>query len=633
MRIKQSIRYPSRRSSSSSKLTAALLLLSLFCATLSLGRAEAQTTIQGASTLKAESAFQSPEVVRRYQQMITPESLAGRLYFLASDIFEGRETATRGQKLAADYLASQYRSLGLAPKGTVKDNDPLSLRNYFQPFKVYKREAKRTGLQISINGERVVTSEFSQEAQDDLAYFAFGKAAGARGGVVFAGYGIEDGALGYKDFSALREKRLSVDGKWVMILADEPLRDASTSLLPTAGGKPSKWSATRAFDKRHAIWAAGRPAGVLIIGDAGPRSPEGGFTEQSRRVASSLRGVGGISLQPPSSIAFPPTYVISTKLADRILSASGRTVRDLAREINGSLKPVVFDVKGAEVNSNVEAFEPLETENVLAFIEGSDPKLKDEVVIVSSHYDHLGRDPQLKGDQIYNGAADDASGTIAAVALAEIFMQARADGRGPRRSILFLNTSGEEKGILGSAYYTDMQPVVPLDRVVANVNMDGIAGEDAAHAKTNPNYLYVIGDKDGSPELVEMSKRLNQLTGTNLLLDDSRNFPSDQRNFEKLLVPYIYYSTGLTEHYHKPSDEPQTINYEHMALAVRLSFATVWQIANADAPPSRRSRDGLVMTGYACPPCSLECDQLLFKEAGACPVCDMNLYPKYEARK
>lgn len=628
MRIKQSSRY-----SLSRKFMAALLLLSLCVAMLSLLRAEAQSTSRGASIVKTEGALQSTDVVRRYQQMITPESLAARLYFLASDMFEGRETSTRGQKLAADYLASQYRTLGLAPKGTVKGNDPLSLKSYFQPFKVHKRDAKRAGLEVLVNGERVATSNFSQEAQDDLAYFAFGKVAGPKGGVVFAGYGIEDEALGYKDFSALREKRISVDGKWVMILGDEPLRDASTSLLPTPDRKPSRWSATRAYDKRHAIWMTGRPAGVLIISDAGPRSPEGGFIEQARRAASSLQGVGAVSLSPASSNPFPPAYMVSTKLADRILSAHGRTVRDLAREIDANLKPVVFDVKGAQINSSAEAFEPLETENVLAFIEGSDPKLKDEVVVVSSHYDHLGRNAQLKGDQIYNGAADDASGTVATLAIAESFMRARADGLAPRRSILFLNTSGEEKGILGSTFYTDMQPVIPLERTVANVNMDGIAGEDAAHAKTAPNYLYVIGDKEASPELMEMSKRLNRLTGTNLLLDDSQNFPSDQRSFEKLLVPFIYYSTGLTEHYHKPSDEPQTINYEHMTSAVRLSFATVWEIANADGPPSRRSREGMVMTGYVCPPCSLECDRLLFKEAGACPVCEMNLYPKYEAGK
>lgn len=606
-------------------------LLLLICGTaLFILRVEAHSFAYNPK--QTPDAFQDPSAVRRYQQLITPEAMASRLYFLASDLFEGRETATRGQKLAADYLASQYRRMGLTPRGTVKRDDPFALASYFQPFKLYKRDAKRAELEVRIKGERALTSLYSQDAQDDLAYFAFGKVAASKGGVVFAGYGIKDDALGYNDFAALKDKNISVDGKWIMILADEPLRDASTSLLPTVDRKPSKWS-TRIADKRMALWLSGQPAGVLVVSDAGPRAPAEGFAEAARRAALNSRGVGNISLSPISVSTFPSTYFISTKLADRILSASGRTVRDLTQEINGNLKPVVFDVKGAEINSSVEPFEPLETENVLAFIEGSDPKLKDEVVVVSAHYDHLGMNPQLKGDQIYNGAADDGSGTVGTLALAESFMRAKAEGAGPRRSILFLNTSGEEKGILGSAFYTDSQPVIPLERIVADINMDGIGGEDAAHAKTNPNYLYIIGRKETSSELMEMSKRLNELTGTNLLLDDSQYYPSDHFNFEKLFVPYIFYSTGLTEHYHQPSDEPATINYEHMARVARLSFATVWQVANADARPASVNRDQLILTGYKCRPCPLECDGLLFDAPGVCPVCEMTLYPKYEIRK
>lgn len=622
MRMKKLLR-PSRMFA----LTA-LLFLAGGAALLFL-KAEARSSVDNPG--RTPSALQDPALVRRYQQMITPDALASRLYFLASDLFEGRETGTRGQKLAADYLASQYRRMGLLPKGNVKTDDPRSPAAYFQRFKLYKRDAQSASLEVSINGEQAVKSAYSQETQDELAYFAFGRQAAAKGGVVFAGYGIRDDALGYNDFAALKEKSLSVDGKWIMILADEPLRDASTSLLPTADRKPSRWS-TRIYDKKMAVWLSGRPTGVLIVGDAGPRAPEGGFIQQARSAALNARGVSNLSLRAASESPFPSTYVISTKMADRILSASGRTIRDLAQEINGKLKPVVFDVKDAQINSNVEPFDAVETENVLAFIEGSDPKLKSEVVVVSAHYDHLGMNTRLKGDQIYNGAADDGSGTVATLAFAESLMRAKAEGNGPRRSVLFLNTSGEEKGILGSAFYTDMQPIIPLESIAAVINMDGIGGLDAAHAKTNPNYIYIIGKKETSSELMEMSKRLNQLTGTNLLLDESQNFPSDQLNFEKLFVPHIYYSTGLTEHYHKVSDEPRTINYEQMAQVARLGFASIWQVANADDAPARVNRGELVMKGYGCPPCTLECDQLSFDHEGVCPVCEMALYPKYEVR-
>jgi hypothetical protein len=628
MRLKSS-----RPRSSKRMLLSLLVMLCIGCALLFILSAEARTPRNKSRV--TPSAFEDPEAVRRYQQSITPEALAARLYFLASDAMEGREATTRGQKLAADYLASQYRSMGLLPKGTVKADDALSLRSYFQPFKLYKRTARRTELELKIGSERV-TSRFSQDEQDDLSFFAFGKVATvAPSGVVFAGYGIADDALAYNDLAALKERGISLDGKWVMILADEPLRDASTSLLPTKDRKPSKWS-TRIYDKKDALWRAGRPAGILVISDATARAPEGGFIGQARNAALSLRGAGALSLFPASEQLFPPTYYVSTKFADRLLAASGRNVKDLMKEIEGSLKPSVFDIKGAELSARAELFEPLETENVLAFIEGSDPKLKDEVVVVSSHYDHLGMNAQLKGDQIFNGAADDGSGTVATLAIAEALMKAKRDGLAPRRSILFLNTSGEEKGIQGSAFYTDTQPVIPLDRIAADINMDGIGGEDTAHAKTNPNYVYIIGRKEMSGELLEITKRLNQLTGTNLFLDEQPNFSpnaSDHFNFDKNLVPYIFYSTGLTEHYHKTSDEPQTINYEHMALATRLSFATVWQVANADSAPARVNRDRITLKGYQCPTCTLACDTLDFEAPGVCPVCEMPLAPKFEVRK
>ncbi|MDQ3806013.1 MAG: M28 family peptidase, partial [Acidobacteriota bacterium] len=324
----------------------------------------------------------------------------------------------------------------------------------------------------------------------------------------------------------------------------------------------------------------------------------------------------------------PPTYFISTKLADQILAPAGRTVEAVTRDINRAVKPSVFEVPGVTVNSSARASDPVETENVLALVEGSDPKLKDEVVVVSSHYDHLGLDPQREGDQIFNGAADDASGTVAALALAEVFMRAKRAGHGPRRSLLFANFSGEEKGLLGSAHYTDAEPAVPLARTVANINMDGVAGFDPNHPAKSRDYIYVVGSPQLSRELTEANRRLNELTGTKLRLDDVPYFASDQYNFEKHFVPFIYFSTGLTEHYHRPADEAHTVSYEHMARVVRLAFANAWQIANQDAPPAGLDRRRLVQDGYMCRPCALDCDAFAFDRPGDCPVCGMTLVPK-----
>jgi hypothetical protein len=573
------------------------------------------------------TVFNKPALVGRYQQTITPEALAARLYFLASDLFEGRETATRGQKLAAQYLASQYRLMGLAPKGTSGQTAPLSPAAYFQPFTVYKRTPKETHLEVLAGGSRVASSTFSAESHDDLSYFLTGTPVKAGGGVVFAGYGIADDNLGYNDYAALAAQGISVDGKWVMVLSDEPLSaDAKTSLLPTADHSLSKWSETIMPKKRALLAAAGRPAGVLLVRYPSPRM-QGTFADNAARAALGAQGVGNVSLTPSP---FPPTYTISSKLADQILASSGKTVEDLRREINQSLKPTVFDVKDVQVNTTVEQFKGLETENVLAFIEGSDPQLKSEVVVITSHYDHLGLNPTLKGDQIFNGAADDGSGVVASLELAQAFMKAKQEGFGPRRSILFINFSAEEKGTLGSSHYVQREPLVALDQTVAEINMDGVGGVDAKHPTSSRNYIYIVGEGKLSQEVIETNRRVRELTNIKLdLTDGPANFGSDHQNFQAQLIPFIYYSTGLTEHYHQPNDEPDTIDYEHLARVARLVFGTAWQLANQDARPQSVNRRQMSIDGYVCPPCRFECDGDVYPHPGECPVCGMSLVPKY----
>lgn len=576
------------------------------------------------SAMVTPDALSKPELVRQYQEMITPAKLAARLYFLASDFFEGRETTTRGQKLAAQYLASQYRLMGVAPKGSVKTSDPLSPAAYFQPFTVYRGTPSATKLEVTVDGKQVALSTFSAAVHDDLSYFLRGNLANASGSVVFAGYGIADDKLGYNDYAALAAKGISIDGKWVMILADEPISNATTSLLPTKDHKLSDWT-NRAL-KRKALLAAGKPAGVLEVRLPGPLR-QTTFPDSAAQASANTSGLGNLSLNQSSLL--PPTYAISGTLADQILAHSGHKIEELRQQINKTLKPAVFAVDRATVTATVEQSKPLETENVLAFIEGSDPQLKNEVLIISSHYDHLGLDAALKGDQIFNGAADDGSGVVTTLEMAQAFIAAKRDGFGPRRSILFINFSGEEKGLLGSDFYANREPVFPLEQTVANINMDGVGGIDAKHPTHSRNYIYVVGAGELSRELIETNRRVKDVTGLNLELTDGPNFPSDQRNFQAQLIPFIYYSTGLTEHYHTPADEPDTIDYVHLARVAQLVFGTAWQIANQNSRPSSVDRSKLTLVGYVCPPCAYECDDAVYDHAGACPVCGMSLIPKY----
>ena len=588
-------------------------------------RLQVINVVESSQRSSAKITVENTALLKRYQQLITPELLAARLHFLASDLFEGRETTTRGQKLAAQYLASQYRELGLTPKGNAKTARPFSPASYFQSFNVYRRTPEQARLEVSVAGRTLVASSFSRDSHDNLAYFLSGDLRNATGGVVFAGYGIADDKLGYNDYAALSAQGTSIEGKWLVILDDEPLADATSSLLPTPDHKPSKWC--QFIFKRPALIRAGQSAlGFLVVTDSSPRQ-KNTFAEAAALASGNARRVGAVSLNPHSDAV--PAYAISTKLADQLLAGSGHTVSELKQQIDHSLKPVVFPINGVNVTTQAEQSKSLETENVLAFIEGSDPVLKDEVLVISAHYDHLGLNPNLKGDQIFNGAADDGSGVVASLELARAFMQAKRDGFGPRRSILFINFSAEEKGTLGSFHYVHREPLVALDKTVADINMDGVGGFDLKHPTQSKNYIYVVGEGDLSKQLILINQAASKTTGSKLELTNHDYFASDQYNFQAALVPFIYYSTGLTEHYHQPSDEPETIDYEHLSRVTQLIFATAWQVANQNTRPTSVDRSKLRVVGYVCPPCPYECDDKIYDHPGECPVCGMNLIPRY----
>lgn len=543
---------------------------------------------------------ENPELVQRYQATITAEELASHLYFFASDFFEGRETGAPGQKMAAEYLAAQYRRIGVLPKGNAETNDPRSPQNYMQPFDVYGSRLTRSSLNVSVNGEEVASAFFSPDRQEGGAYvdtrinFRTKPALASSGGVVFMGYGIADSTLGLHDIGAVQAAEIETAGKWVMFFRDEPLANDSTSLLPTEDGKPSRF--TTSFFQKMIPFLRGVPAeGILIVGDVGPRATDT-VEDRAALIGGNLsRAMGSLSLNEQDRNESPPLFVISTEMANQILSPSGRTVAELKEEIDSNLESVVFEVEGVTVNSKVEMDNfTASTENVLAYIEGSDPVLKNEFVVISSHYDHIGIDPFRGGDNIRNGADDDGSGTVGVLEIAEAFAKAKEDGYGPRRSVLFLNVAGEEKGLLGSRYFTDFEPLVSLDQIVTNLNIDMIGRLDPTHPTQSSNYIYIIGSNLISQELHDINARVNESTGINIELserfnskDDPNRFyaRSDHANFGKNMIPFIFYFNGTHEDYHGVDDEPEKIAYERMAHVSQLIFATAWQVANQDDRP------------------------------------------------
>ncbi|HSP11403.1 MAG TPA: M28 family metallopeptidase [Salegentibacter sp.] len=223
------------------------------------------------------------------------------------------------------------------------------------------------------------------------------------------------------------------------------------------------------------------------------------------------------------------------------------------------------------------------SENVLGYIEGSE--FPEEVLVITSHYDHVGIDEE---GNIYNGADDGGSGPMAVLEMAEAFAEAKKDGYTPKRSILFMLLTGEEKGLLGSKYYTE-NPVFPLENTVANLNADMIGRIDADH-EGNDNYVYLIGSDKLSTDLHELSENVNS-EYMNLDLDYTYNdendpnrfyYRSDHYNFAKNNIPVIFYFTGVHADYHKHTDTAEKIEYDALTKRAKLIFLTAWEIANRD---------------------------------------------------
>jgi hypothetical protein len=264
---------------------------------------------------------------------------------------------------------------------------------------------------------------------------------------------------------------------------------------------------------------------------------------------------------------------------------SGQTAKNIfGAEYSSAAAGKELSIKVSLQASMIEKVE-YTAENVLGFLEGTDKK--DEILIITAHYDHIG----MQGEEINNGADDDGSGTVAVLELAEAFAKAKVDGKGPRRSILFMTVSGEEKGLLGSQYYTDYEPIFPLENTVADLNIDMIGRIGGTYLKDNdPNYIYLIGSDKLSTELHELSEAANQKY-VNIKLDYTYNdendpnrfyYRSDHYNFAKNNIPIIFYFNGTHPDYHRPTDTVDKIHFPKMEKISRLVFYTAWEIANRE---------------------------------------------------
>ncbi|GAA4495129.1 hypothetical protein GCM10023172_06320 [Hymenobacter ginsengisoli] len=508
----------------------------------------------GATATAPAAASPTTDYSLPYAATITPEGLKQDLSVLASDEYEGRETGQKGQRMAADYIAKAFAADGLA--GPVQGSD----NPYLQHFTM-NRVSIDPASAIQVGGKTYTQGK-------DFYVVRPGSFAGATASIkpTFAGYGIKEEK--YTDTPP-------APGSDLVLLLGQPLDKAGQPLLGTAS--PYGASGLRALGARGAALRAARPHSVFLVAPTAAA-----FAQVPKDYAQALDSEQLEFTDQPAP-GGPGIVLVSPALGAALLGTTSAGLTKYEKGVAAAGKPIASGFKPTATSVQLkQKKEPFTTENVLGYLEGSDKK--DEVVVLSAHYDHLG----IKNGVVFNGADDDGSGTVSVLAMARAFTQAKKEGHGPRRSILFLANVGEEEGLLGSQYYTD-HPIFPLANTVTDLNIDMVGRVDSVH-QGKGDYVYLVGADRLSKELNTLSEATNQQYNP-VALDYKYNDPndpehiyerSDHYNFAKHNVPIIFYTSGLHPQYHKATDDVALIDFPAMARRDQLIFHTAWAVANRD---------------------------------------------------
>lgn len=471
----------------------------------------------------------------RYAATITIEELKEHLGVLASDAYMGRDTGKEGQKMAAAYLKAEFQAMGIPPvppawSAPIKDG-------YFQPFELV--EERLGSISLEAGGSSV-------QYPRDLLYFNERLAGDHEvSEVIYVGNASRLASLG------------GIAGGVVVV--EDPGGDAEATVR-----------ALRELSK--VATEAGVRAVLIVTG----RMEALQVAFMPHGAGSRMRLADGPSARSAEPAGAQLLFIEASNL-DPLLGR--KPVAKLRRSKPGKKVAARFTLKKGDTAERVES------ENVLAYIEGTDKK--DEVLVITAHYDHIG----IEDGVVYNGADDDGSGTVAIMAIADAFAQAKAAGHGPRRSVLVMPVSGEEKGLLGSRYYSE-NPVFPLENTIANLNIDMIGRRDSVH-RTSAPYVYVIGSDRLSDDLHTANETANEayarlaLDYTFNAEDDPNRFyyRSDHYNFARKGVPAIFYFSGVHEDYHGPGDDVDKIEFDLLHQRTLLVFHTAWILANAEERP------------------------------------------------
>jgi len=500
----------------------------------------------------------------RGAEVITMAQLKDYLTFIAADELEGRNTPSRGLDIAAKFLATNLSRWGIKPAG---DNGA-----YFQRIALSKTTVASTQTLLEINGRRF------RFGADFIASTSSGSGT-ASGLLVYVSHGS---IFPKKNINAFQG--LDIKGKIVVWTNEFP---KGTSNADYFGKEGVDWEDPVKYAARNGA------IGIISI----PRFQNLVNWEQTKRNTTMS---GAIVVEKFQSASAPQIPVIS--LSPRLVNVLFQGEQENAGKVFNSaaagepLPAFEFKPEKKVAFTVVTKTEEVYTQNVVGVLEGSHASLKKEYVALGAHYDHVGTGNPINGDGIYNGADDDGSGTVSVLAIAEAF----AKGPRPKRSLLFVWHAGEEKDLWGSAYFVKY-PTVPIDRVVAQLNIDMI-GRSKKEGDTNPankelsgpNEIYVIGSKLMSSALGALSEAVNKSfynLSFNYKYDDPNDphrffFRSDHFNYAQKGIPIIFYFDGEHEDYHRVTDHVEKIDFEKMQKVARTVYAMAWELASGMKRPA-----------------------------------------------
>ena len=507
---------------------------------------------------------------------ISPANLLTHIRELASDRYEGRAPGSQGEELATAYIEQQFRKFGLAPghpDGTYVQSVPLL---GFQSTPDLKIEAGKRELHWRFLDDYVAVSRWAQSdvRVDDSE-------------MIFVGYGIDAPEQSWDDY-----KGVDVRGKTVvMLINDPPVTGADGQLDPKIfGGKAMTYYGRWTY--KYEIAAAKGAVGCLIVHETGPAAYPfavitGSRSRENFEISAPDKNMGHVAMEG----------WLTLDAARKLFTACGQDY-DVAKKAAATREfhPVSLGAKASFTIENV--LRNVASKNVVALLPGSDPKLKDEFVIYTAHWDHLGRDPRLPGDQIFNGAADNAAGVAVLLELARAYTALPAAAR-PKRSVLFLSVTAEEKGLLGSRYYA-MEPLYPLTKTLANINMDGAnqfgPTSDMATVGFGASTIDDVGMAVAAAQGRQMFPEAHPENGS--------YYRSDHFEFAKVGVPSYYPKNGthyigqpddfsetqvkdyIANRYHKVTDEVQpNWTFEGAAQDTAFLLEVGLRIANGDQWP------------------------------------------------